>query len=638
MSICITPKTSLDWPTDDASLTKIKINCIGENFVAYNLRRKNLIPFLPKHLQKSTCNGSQKESLVNGSASENGSDDKKTKKSVNLLELSEKKLEKATFYDVLDIHMHATPDSLRKAYHKACLKYHPDKTGRGEDDNVFLKIKEAFDTLSDPTKRRSYDSSMDFDDSIPKEGVKPKKFFDVYGPVFTRNLRFAVHSTDNDVDSNNKNGKKGKGGKKKGKNNSKDASKKIEPPTLGDINTPIEQVHAFYEYWTHFDSWRDFTLIASKSTEHDVDSAECREEKRWMEKEIKNKAKKLKNQEVLRIQTLVERAMAADPRLKMEKERLANEKKEKEEARKKKQEDERKKKEAEEEKLRLEKENREQKEKMAKAEAKLSKEKQKKALRKAKQAFRKLTIALFQQNDGNKDNWKNLDEMNDDVEFLCSHLSVDDLQYLNSLLDGDDDTVNNTALPDIRSCVDETKESVKSQKAIKIKKRDAARVADKEKAQKEKAAASMKPWSKDELSALAKAVKKYPPGGANRWETIALFVNNLCKPEDPRTKENCIEAYNILASNAENKLASLTGTSGRSAGPDGSTNGTNEEDKWTEEQDKKLQDGLKKYPASMDKNERWSAIAKTVDGRTKKECVKRFKEIREALKKSKVSA
>merc|ERR1712071_741238 len=134
-------------------------------------------------------------------------------------------------------------------------------------------------------------------------------------------------------------------------------------PSLGHANTPIEQVHAFYEYWTHFQSWRDFTLVASKSTEHDVDAAECREEKRWMAKEIERKAKNLKKQEMLRIQTLVSRAMAADPRLKMEKERLAKEKQEREEARKRKEEEQRLKKEADEAMQRIEKEKKEQQEK-----------------------------------------------------------------------------------------------------------------------------------------------------------------------------------------------------------------------------------------------------------------------------------
>ena len=34
----------------------------------------------------------------------------------------------------------------------------------------------------------------------------------------------------------------------------------------------------------------------------------------------------------------------------------------------------------------------------------------------------------------------------------------------------------------------------------------------------------------------------------------------------------------------------------------------------------------------MDKNERWAAIAKGVNGKSKKECVQRFKAIRAALK------
>jgi DnaJ family protein C protein 2 len=34
----------------------------------------------------------------------------------------------------------------------------------------------------------------------------------------------------------------------------------------------------------------------------------------------------------------------------------------------------------------------------------------------------------------------------------------------------------------------------------------------------------------------------------------------------------------------------------------------------------------------MDKNERWASIAKGVDGKSKKECVERFKAIRAAIK------
>lgn len=52
---------------------------------------------------------------------------------------------------------------------------------------------------------------------------------------------------------------------------------------------------------------------------------------------------------------------------------------------------------------------------------------------------------------------------------------------------------------------------------------------------------------------------------------------------------------------------------------------------WTAEQQRALETALRTFPASMDKNERWVKIAEAVPGRTKKECVERFKWIRQQL-------
>merc|ERR1712157_104515 len=49
------------------------------------------------------------------------------------------------------------------------------------------------------------------------------------------------------------------------------------------------------------------------------------------------------------------------------------------------------------------------------------------------------------------------------------------------------------------------------------------------------------------LSSLSKAVRKFPPGGSNRWESISMFVNNVCSPDNPRSKEDCIKKYNSIA-------------------------------------------------------------------------------------------
>ena len=69
----------------------------------------------------------------------------------------------------------ATAAEINKAYKKITLKYHPDKiAARGEKldrrgKDVWLRIQKAYNTLTDADKRRRYDSSLPFDDSIPKE-------------------------------------------------------------------------------------------------------------------------------------------------------------------------------------------------------------------------------------------------------------------------------------------------------------------------------------------------------------------------------------------------------------------------------------------------------------------------------------
>ena len=57
------------------------------------------------------------------------------------------------------------------------------------------------------------------------------------------------------------------------------------------------------------------------------------------------------------------------------------------------------------------------------------------------------------------------------------------------------------------------------------------------------------------------------------------------------------------------------------------------DDTWTQDQQVHLQTGLKTYPSSDP--ERWTKIAADVPGKSKKECVARYKEIVAALKSKK---
>ena len=62
------------------------------------------------------------------------------------------------YYDVLGVSRDASADEIKKAYRKLALKYHPDRN-QGDEDAVekFKEASEAFDVLSDSTKRQRYD-------------------------------------------------------------------------------------------------------------------------------------------------------------------------------------------------------------------------------------------------------------------------------------------------------------------------------------------------------------------------------------------------------------------------------------------------------------------------------------------------
>ena len=67
------------------------------------------------------------------------------------------------YYEVLEVPF-GTSDSntIRKAYLKKSLKYHPDKNPGREDDvrPYFVMVGEAYETLRDPDRRRDYDQEL----------------------------------------------------------------------------------------------------------------------------------------------------------------------------------------------------------------------------------------------------------------------------------------------------------------------------------------------------------------------------------------------------------------------------------------------------------------------------------------------
>lgn len=62
------------------------------------------------------------------------------------------------YYEVLGVSRSASNDDIQKAYRKLARKYHPDINKTKEAEDRFKEINEANEVLSDPTKRKKYDT------------------------------------------------------------------------------------------------------------------------------------------------------------------------------------------------------------------------------------------------------------------------------------------------------------------------------------------------------------------------------------------------------------------------------------------------------------------------------------------------
>lgn len=62
------------------------------------------------------------------------------------------------FYELLEVERTADAATIKTAYRKLAMKYHPDKTGGCADSEAkFKAVSAAYECLKDPQKRAAYD-------------------------------------------------------------------------------------------------------------------------------------------------------------------------------------------------------------------------------------------------------------------------------------------------------------------------------------------------------------------------------------------------------------------------------------------------------------------------------------------------
>jgi len=67
------------------------------------------------------------------------------------------------YYEILGLESTATSEEIKKTYKKLAKKYHPDMNKSSTSEELFKLISEAYEVLSDETKRAQYDLYRKFD-------------------------------------------------------------------------------------------------------------------------------------------------------------------------------------------------------------------------------------------------------------------------------------------------------------------------------------------------------------------------------------------------------------------------------------------------------------------------------------------
>merc|ERR1712034_293551 len=380
--------------------------------------------------------------------------------------------------------------------------------------------------------------------------------------------------------------------------------------------------------------------------EEDKEKAGDKWERREIDKINKAQRKEKKADETKRIRKLVDNAYNSDPRIAKFREEEKNEKL----AKKKAKADQAKARKDEEERIIKEKEDAERKEREAKEEI----EKARKAAEKKEKDEMKRLIKIERKKlrtFSKEHNYFIIDEDEKlthlaEVEKMCELYNCEQLRNLVERLEKDPTKSREVFIREMNKLNNKMEEERIEEAQMTGK------------TSSEGSSKSGAEWGTEELQLMIKAIKLFPAGTVNRWEVCAEFINQH-NNSDPRTpKEVISKAKGMQSSNfamsslkeevnkmayenlqkgqkkevleiaAKESVASQrTETSAEMMGINNAT--------WNPDEQKLLEQALKTFPASTP--ERWDRIAETVPNRSKKDCMKRYKELAELIKAKKAA-
>ena len=101
------------------------------------------------------------------------------------------------YYKILGVPRNATPEQIKSAYRAMARKSHPD---RGGDEEAFKEVNEAYSVLSDPEKKKEYDTP-----EFTKRKLNPNSWDETFGDFFRnmrRNMSQSRVPTDKDIKFN----------------------------------------------------------------------------------------------------------------------------------------------------------------------------------------------------------------------------------------------------------------------------------------------------------------------------------------------------------------------------------------------------------------------------------------------------